>query len=216
MFPASAGGFLSAVPLGKSTPILKGVFNEAVFLDGQLFSLNALKTSFHCLWPLWLLLGRQLPVFQSNLFFHPWLYVRDGWMASLPRWTCVWVNSGSLWWTGRPGVLRFMGSQRVGHDWVTELNWYLRCFLCLNLAKFHCDVSGSGFLFRLYFTEPFESVIVHLFCKILSDSLKILLLPHSLFSTWDLKWIHVGLYPLYISICSLYLFWYFLSLKYFG
>ena len=35
----------------------------------------------------------------------------------------VWVNSGSWWWTGRPGVLQFMGSQRVGHDWVTELNW---------------------------------------------------------------------------------------------
>ena len=35
----------------------------------------------------------------------------------------VWVNSGSWWWTGRPGVLRFMGSQRVGHDWATELNW---------------------------------------------------------------------------------------------
>ena len=36
----------------------------------------------------------------------------------------VWVNSGSWWWTGRPGMLWFMGSQRVGHDWVTELNWY--------------------------------------------------------------------------------------------
>ena len=47
----------------------------------------------------------------------------DGWMASLTRWTRVWVNSGSWWWTGRPGVLRFMGSQRVGHDWTTELNW---------------------------------------------------------------------------------------------
>ena len=47
----------------------------------------------------------------------------DGWMASLIRWTWVWVNSGSWWLTGRPGVLRFMGSQRVGHDWVTELNW---------------------------------------------------------------------------------------------
>ena len=42
-------------------------------------------------------------------------------MASLTRWTWVWVNSGSWWWTGRPGVLRFMGSQRVGHDW-TELS----------------------------------------------------------------------------------------------
>ena len=37
----------------------------------------------------------------------------------------VWVNSGSWWWTGRPGVLQFMGSQRVRHDWGTELNWIL-------------------------------------------------------------------------------------------
>ena len=41
----------------------------------------------------------------------------------LTRWTWVSVNSGSWWWTGRPGVLQFMGSQRVGHDWATELNW---------------------------------------------------------------------------------------------
>ena len=47
----------------------------------------------------------------------------DGWMASLTQWTWIWVNSGSSWWTGRPGVLRFMGLQRVGHDWVTELKW---------------------------------------------------------------------------------------------
>ena len=47
----------------------------------------------------------------------------DGWMASLTRWTWVWVNSGCWCWTGRPGVLRFMGSQRVRHDWATELNW---------------------------------------------------------------------------------------------
>ena len=47
----------------------------------------------------------------------------DGWMASPTRWTWVCVSSGSWWWIGRPGVLRFMGSQRVGHDWVTELNW---------------------------------------------------------------------------------------------
>ena len=47
----------------------------------------------------------------------------DGWMASPTRWTWVWVDSRSWWWTGRPGVLWFMGSQRVGHDWATELNW---------------------------------------------------------------------------------------------
>ena len=47
----------------------------------------------------------------------------DGWMASLTGWTWVWVNSGSWWWIGKPGVLRFTGLQRVGHDWATELNW---------------------------------------------------------------------------------------------
>ena len=45
-------------------------------------------------------------------------------MASLTRWTWVWINSWSWWWTGRPGMLWFMGLQRVGHDWVTELNWW--------------------------------------------------------------------------------------------
>ena len=53
------------------------------------------------------------------------------------RW--VWVNSGSWWWTGRPGVLRSMGSQRVGHDWVTELKW----------IKFTHVATVAGFLFCL-------------------------------------------------------------------
>ena len=44
-------------------------------------------------------------------------------MASPTQWARVWVNSGSWWWTGRPGVLQFMGLQRVRHDWVTEVNW---------------------------------------------------------------------------------------------
>ena len=47
----------------------------------------------------------------------------DGWMASPTWWAWVWVNSRRWWWTGRPGVLQFMGLQRVRHDWVTELNW---------------------------------------------------------------------------------------------
>ena len=56
----------------------------------------------------------------------------DGWMASLTRWTWVWVDSGSWWWIGRPDVLRFMGLQEVKtrlSDW-TELNWMHRqaCF----------------------------------------------------------------------------------------
>ena len=47
----------------------------------------------------------------------------DGWMASPTQWTWVWVDSRSWWWTGRPGMLWFMGLQRVGHDWATELNY---------------------------------------------------------------------------------------------
>ena len=54
-------------------------------------------------------------VWCSLSFLDPWSYGT--------RWTWVWVNSGRWWWTGRPGVLRFMGLPRVGHDWATGLNW---------------------------------------------------------------------------------------------
>ena len=47
----------------------------------------------------------------------------DGWMASPTQWKWVWVSSESWWWTGRLGMLQSMGSQRVGHNWATELNW---------------------------------------------------------------------------------------------
>ena len=49
-------------------------------------------------------------------------------MATLTHWTWIWASSGSWWWTGKPGMLHSMGSQRVGHDWVTELKW-LKCEL---------------------------------------------------------------------------------------
>ena len=47
----------------------------------------------------------------------------EGWVASLTRWTWVWASSGSWWWTGKPGVVQSMGSQRGRHDWTTVLNW---------------------------------------------------------------------------------------------
>ena len=64
----------------------------------------------------------------------------DGWMASLTLWTWVWANSGSWWWTGKPGGLHPMGSQRIGHDWATELNWkFLKTYFTkhLFLIVFH-------------------------------------------------------------------------------
>ena len=72
----------------------------------------------------------------------------DGWMASPTQWTWVWVNSRSWWWTGRPGVLQLMGSQRVGHDWVTELDW---------LNWFSYDFGGCKFKIKVlteYSPEP--------------------------------------------------------------
>ena len=54
-----------------------------------------------------------------------------GWMASPTQWTWVWVDSWSWWWTGRPGVLQSMGSQRVRHDWATELN-------CCSMSSSNC------------------------------------------------------------------------------
>ena len=65
----------------------------------------------------------------------------DGWMASRTRWTWVWVNSGRWSWTGRPGVLRFMGSQRVGHDWATEVN-------TVDDSKFRTTISLYIILFK--------------------------------------------------------------------
>jgi len=76
----------------------------------------------------------------------------DGWMASLTRWTWVWVNSGSWWWTGRPGVLRFMGLQRVGHNWATELNW---------TKSIKWKVFGFKFLFYLFFWHVKDLILFH-------------------------------------------------------
>ena len=92
----------------------------------DLFGRNDVKAETPVLWP----------SHAENWFTgKPWFWERlraggegddrgwDGWMASLTQWTWVWVKSRGWWWTGRPGVLWFMGSQRVGQDWATELNW---------------------------------------------------------------------------------------------
>ena len=67
----------------------------------------------------------------------------DGWMASPTQWTWVWVNSGSWWWTGRTGLLQSKGSQRVGHDWVTELNWTEPLSWALFFCVCYIQVCGS-------------------------------------------------------------------------
>ena len=75
----------------------------------------------------------------------------DGWMVSPTQWTWVWVNSARWWWTGRPGVLRFVGSQRVGHDWVTELNW-------LNWSHFsHVQLFATPWVVVRRLLSPWDS-----------------------------------------------------------
>ena len=79
-----------------------------------------------------------------------------GWMASRTWWTWVWVNSGRWWWTGRPGVLWFMGLQRVGHDWVTELNsWWttsvdslIHCFYSVTYREIRLSSFSKIHLFN--------------------------------------------------------------------
>ena len=94
----------------------------------------------------WIFIGRtdveaETPILhlmrRADHLKRPWLWERlkargegddrgwYGWMASLTQWTWVWVNSRSWWWTGRPGVLQSMGSQRVRHYWETKLNWII-------------------------------------------------------------------------------------------
>ena len=74
----------------------------------------------------------------------------DGWMASPSQWTWVWVNSGSWWWTGRPGMLWSMGSQKVGHDWVTELKWALsQLFLYAKLSFLNTHSTFFSFMYLL-------------------------------------------------------------------
>ena len=105
-------------------------------------------------------------IWRTYSFERPWCWERlkvggegddrgwDGWMASPTQWTWVWVDSGSCWWTGRPGVLTFIGSQRVRHDWATELNWRERnLFIFFSLIHYYkilsmccCAAVGPGWL----------------------------------------------------------------------
>ena len=72
----------------------------------------------------------------------------DGWMASQTWWTWIWVNFRSLWWTGGPDMLQSMGSQRVRHDWETELNWTE-----LNWTRLVWVIQGSRLTMHMFARE---------------------------------------------------------------
>ena len=99
----------------------------------------------------------------------------DAWMASLTWWTWVWVSSRCWWWIGRPGMLPPMQSQRVGHNWVTELNWLCVCAKSLQLCNpMECNLPGSSI------HGPLQAKI-----------LKWVAMPSSMGSSWPRDWTFV-------------------------
>ena len=87
----------------------------------------------------------------------------DGITDSVNR---VWVNSRTWWWTGGPGVLWSMGSQRVGHDWVTELNWsehYLSTFPPTNLFEESSMIMFQKYIFKFSYVTALENIQKNLF-----------------------------------------------------
>ena len=98
---------------------------------------------------------------ELTLWKRPWCWERlkaggagddrgwDGWMATLTQWTWVWESSGSWWWTGKAGLLQSMGSQKVGHDWATELNWSLPNWVTAS-QKCNLRVIDGYFLIQKY------------------------------------------------------------------
>ena len=94
----------------------------------------------------------------------------DGWMASLTQWTWIWASSGSWWWTGRPSMLQSMGSQRVGHNWATELNWteliqlYQHCWLYLFFTELPLCLcwNSTDHIWWMYFYTLYSLPLIYL------------------------------------------------------
>ena len=88
----------------------------------------------------------------------------DAWMSWPTQWTQVWVNSGSWWWTGKPGVLQFIGSQRVNQDWVTGLNWTYSSAVSGSVgvffSSFHYFTMFAGLLCFLCLFPSWHSALV--------------------------------------------------------
>ena len=119
---------------------------------------------------------------------------RMGWLDGITDWwTWVWVDSGSWWWTGRPGVLRFMGSQRVRHDWTTELNWTL-IITALKVLFINSTIWSSWASIDCFYSWPWVTFFSSFTCLVIW------------ISSWTLWIIYLG--ESWISLSS-YFIWYF-------
>ena len=138
--------------LGQNTGV-----GSLSFLQGTFPTQGLNPGLLHCRWILYQLGHKGSLVFNSVMTWWeepthwkiPWCWERlkmegegddrgwNAWMASLTQWKRVWVSSGNWWWTGKPGVLQSMGLQKVGHGWVTELNW-------VEIAKCWCSSQNKS------------------------------------------------------------------------
>ena len=139
---------------------------ESLRLQGDPTSQSQRKSVLNIHWKDWCWSSNTLATWCEELthWKRPWCWEKlksggegddrgwDGWMASPTRWTWVWVSSGSWWWTGKPGVLQSMGSQRVRLDWVIELTDVSiprerdseeLCHLIIEAENFHNLLSAS-------------------------------------------------------------------------
>ena len=121
-------------------------------------------------------------------------------MASQTQWTWVWVNSGSWWWTGKPGVLQFMPSQRVRPDWVTGLNWTeLRLPISPNIAWILVSLFCSNCIIAVFYWASSRVTIVswvpvHGLKETLEHSLQVLL--------FLVSWPQISIFPNPLSFTS--------------
>ena len=134
----------------------------------------------------------------------------DGWMASPTQWTWVWVDSRSWWWTGRPGMLQFMGSKRVRHNWATELNWTELSFATTFL--FLTFLIGPSLSFSWYVWLMVYQFYLS-FQRTMSVSLIFILLfsLHFIYFSYNFSDFFP---PTNITFC-LFLFFYFLSVNFY-
>ena len=97
-----------------------------------------------------------------SIFYNELLYIIH-WMVSPSRWTWVWASSRSWWWTEKPGTLQSMGSQRVGPDWATEMNWTeLKCYIEWDLLLRLSTTDNPGPV-SFYLQFCLQVMLIHVF-----------------------------------------------------
>ena len=121
----------------------------------------------------------------------------DGWMASPTRWSWLWVSSGCWWLTGKSGMLQSMGSQRIRHDWVTELNWKtgrntyvisIYVFFCVSCDHVLCVCSYMCACVVCMYISVYAHVVCVKFVCAYVYTLEKAMATHSSTLAWKIPW----------------------------